>query len=189
GVPMIVKAILLLALGGVDKKAPQGRAPAGPAAAVKEPERSPGPPIQAAPVRAQPRPPARPPLPAAEAATPLPLKPHTSVDAYLHRNFNVLTPRVRKRLLKLKKLGVSNDDIEAIAQELVHHPEFQQLDIVNECIQLNKVDEVDPVHVLLVRNMSYDENTKKWMVDQLRSIPDKDVPAFIDEMERNQPTR
>lgn len=111
-----------------------------------------------------------------------------SVEAFLQRSFNVLTPRVRKRLLRLRKMGVTDADLETIAAELVHHPEFQQLEIIDEYLQLNKVDEVDPVHVLAVRNMNYDENTKKWMLDQLRSIPDKDVPAFIDEMKRSQPT-
>ena len=118
----------------------------------------------------------------------MPPKAPTSVEVFLQRNFNVLTPRVRKRLLRLRKLGVTVVDIEAIAEELVHHPEFQQLDIIDEYIQLNKADEVDPMHVLSVRSMSYDENTKKWMLDQLRSIPDKDVPGFIEEMRRNQPT-
>jgi len=206
GVPMLVKAILLFALDGVDKKTPRVQEPAEqplprhdaslppplrpaePARPGRRPSRGKpiSPPVPAIPVQAPA--PVRAPLPASKKAPSLPPKPATSVEAFLQRNFNVLTPRARKRLLKLRKLGVGDGDIEAIAEELVHHPEFQQLDIIDEYVQLNKADEVDPMHVLSVRSMSYDENTKKWMLDQLRSIPDKDVPAFIEEMKRNQPT-
>jgi hypothetical protein len=219
GTPMIVKAILLFVLDGVDKKQPPVQKPieqplprhdaslpaplkqaeptatekpAGPSVPVQPVQPAAAPVQKLAPAQA-PAParapaPAQSPVPARKKAPSLPPKASTSVEVFLQRNFNVLTPRVRKRLLRLRKLGVTDDDIEAIAEELVHHPEFQQLDIIDEYIQLNKADEVDPMHVLSVRSMSYDENTKKWMLDQLRSIPDKDVPAFIDEMKRNQPT-
>ncbi len=153
--------------------------PAAPPVQKPVPAQAPAPTIAPVPVPAH--------APARKKAPSLPPKASTSVEVFLQRNFNVLTPRVRKRLLRLRKLDVTDDDIEAIAEELVHHPEFQQLDIIDEYIRLNKADEVDPMHVLSVRSMSYDENTKKWMLDQLRSIPDKDVPAFIEEMKRNQP--
>ena len=212
GVPMLVKAILLFALDAVDKKTPRQQKPAepplprheasqpaplqqvGPSPAVKAagPEKPAGPVTPAMPAQpaapVQKLAPAGSPPVASKKPPSLPPKSPDSVEAFLQRSFNVLTPRARKRLLRLRKLGVDDNDIEAIAEELVHHPEFQQLEIIDEYIQLNKSDEVDPVHVLSVRNMHYDENTKKWMLDQLRSIPDKDVPAFIDEMKRNQPT-
>ncbi|MEX2680659.1 MAG: hypothetical protein Q6373_003615 [Candidatus Sigynarchaeota archaeon] len=214
GVPMLAKAILLFALDSVDKKAISGQklveqplprhdadqpaplpavqpVPAEKAAGPQKPLEPvvPSIPVQPAAQLQKPAPsPARAPRAASKKPPSLPPKPADSVEAFLQRNFNVLTPRSRKRLLKLKKLGVGDDDIEAIAEELVHHPEFEQLEIIDEYIQLNKADEVDPVHVHSVRAMNYDENTKKWMLDQLRTIPDKDIPAFIDEMKRNQPT-
>jgi len=98
----------------------------------------------------------------------------------------VLTPRVRKRLIKLKKMGMSDAEIEDVAEELVFHPEFEQLDIIDDYMLLNK-DDVDPMHFLAVRNMRYDENTKKWILDQLKIIPEKDIPAFLDQMKNSQP--
>jgi predicted Zn finger-like uncharacterized protein len=228
GAPMIIKAILLLVLDGLDKKQPpqllqqqqQQQAP-DLGGAIKSPE----PPLPRhetpaeAPLKPAPAPasipapvlvpgqlvkPTTATTPAAtgngetmartiakvtKTAPTLPKKASNSVEAFLQHSFNVLTPKVRKRLLKLRKIGVKDEDIEAIAEELVFHPEFEQLDIIEEYVQLNKAEEIDPVHVLAVRSMTYDENTKKWMLDQLKNIPDKDAPMFIENMRRDQPAR
>ena len=69
----------------------------------------------------------------------------------------------------------------------MYHPEFEQLDIIDEYVALNKSEEIDPMHVLAVRSMTYDENTKKWILDQLKTMPDKDVLAFLDQMKKSQP--
>nr|MDO8112318.1 hypothetical protein [Candidatus Sigynarchaeota archaeon] len=217
GTPMIVKAIMLLVLEAYDKEhgvperplvqkperiqLPRHETPAVPPITPLQPAPTAGPvpPVQpvkpAEPIPAKPaQAPALPPLAPATLAkqrakkpATLPRKAETSVEAFLQRNFNVLTPRVRKRLIKLSKLGLSDDEIEAIAEELVYHPEFEQLDIIDEYIELNKAEEIDPMHVLAVRNMTYDENTKKWILDQLKTLPDKEIPAFIDQMKKSQP--
>src|SRR5271157_8834 len=125
----------------------------------------------------------------AKPASPAPIlsrKSPASIEAFLQRSFSVLTPRVRKRLIKLKKMGMSDAEIEDVAEELVFHPEFEQLDIIDDYMSLNK-DDVDPMHFLAVRNMRYDENTKKWILDQLKIIPEKDIPAFLDQMKNSQP--
>ncbi len=117
----------------------------------------------------------------------LPPKEPGSIEAYLHRSFSVLTPKVRRRLNKLKKLGLHSEDISAIADELVHHPEFEQLEIIDQYIALNKEDEVDPMYVLVVRNMAYPDEMKQWILSQLKMLKDEDVPPFLEEMQKAQP--
>lgn len=215
GIPMLVKAILLYQIDEYDRQHPV-ETPAKVESPGQEitPEVSPRS-VQREPVLHVPRPvqpivvtPEIPTTrstgikqPRAPAPTSTPAKPRfkpaptvpsilrkdpASIEAFLQRSFSVLTPRVRKRLMKLKKFGMSDDEIEGVAEELVFHPEFEQLDIIDDYMALNK-DDIDPMHVLAVRNMTYDENTKKWILDQLKTIPEKDIPAFLDQMKNSQP--
>jgi hypothetical protein len=108
-----------------------------------------------------------------------------SVEAYLKRQFSVLTPKVRRSVKKLERLGLTRQEMNEISAELTHHPEFEQLEIIDEYIRMNK-DDIDPVHVLAVREMQVPEELKNQILEQLRYIPPKDIPAFLEDIRQSQ---
>ncbi|MHA1793881.1 MAG: hypothetical protein ACTSVI_14660 [Promethearchaeota archaeon] len=101
------------------------------------------------------------------------------VTPYLVRNFSVLTPKARKKLQDLEKLGLSPDEIKMVTEELVYRNERDQLEVLNEFIKINKSSGLDARLVLAVQKLNYPQKLKKWIIKQIRDLPDDVIEDFI----------
>lgn len=210
GVPLLVKAILLSSSNEAALEAAALRAAR--TAALSRPASSeprepaivvPGPVMALAPAAlpdhhaAAPAPVRPSPAPAAPAAGPgMPAGPpparpprdpvddDPAVRKYLQRQFNVLTPKVRRKLARLERLGIPGEDMDEIVEELVHHPEFEQLAIIDQYVSLNAAGGIDARHVLAVRAMNLPDDATRWMLAQVQQMPDNEIDGFLESMKR-----
>lgn len=123
-------------------------------------------------------------------APPPPSRPPSGVSrgpAYLQRQFAVLTPRARRRLRRLKKLDITDEEMEMIIEELVFHPEFEQLEIIDEYVRLHGKDELSPKHVRIIKHMNYPDELKEWIFSQVKELPEEDIDDFLTGLVNSEP--
>ncbi|MBD3187366.1 hypothetical protein GF325_11095 [Candidatus Bathyarchaeota archaeon] len=123
-------------------------------------------------------------------APPPPSNPPSGVSrgpAYLQRQFAVLTPRARRRLRRLKKLDITDEELEMIIEELVFHPEFEQLEIIDEYVRLHGKDELSPKHVRIIKHMNYPDELKEWIFSQVKEMPEEDIDDFLTGLVNSEP--